>query len=46
MGEILFGDYPFYHPCYVPPKRTMKEVKADYNKTLQKHSLSKVNKRK
>ena len=38
--------YPFYHPLYVPPNRTMKEVKADFNKHLQKHSLSKVNKRK
>jgi hypothetical protein len=46
--EIMMGDkYPFYHPLYVPnERRTMKEVKADYNKNLQKHSLSKVNKRK
>ena len=28
--------YPFYHPLYVPPTRTMKEVKADFNKHLQK----------
>ncbi len=44
----MMGDkYPFYHPLYVPnERRTMKEVKADYNKNLQKHSLSKVNKRK
>lgn len=43
----MMGDkYPFYHPLYTPPARSMKEVKADYNKNLQKHSLSKVNKRK
>ena len=33
--------YPFYHPLYVPP-RTMKQVKADFNKNLQKHSISKT----
>ena len=40
--------YPFYHPLYVPPDRTrgMKQIKADFNKHLQKHSLSKVNKKK
>lgn len=26
--------------------RTMRQIKDDYNKNLQKHSLSKVNKRK
>ena len=38
MGE----DYPFYHPLYVPPKRTMKQIKEDFNKNLQKHSISKT----
>ena len=38
------GDkYPFYHPLYCPPeRRTMKQIKSDFNKNLQKHSLSKV----
>ncbi len=39
MGE---DKYPFYHPFYVPPKRDMKQIKADFNKNLQKHSLSKT----
>jgi hypothetical protein len=39
MGE---DKYPFYHPLYVPPKRTMKDIKADFNKNLQKHSISKT----
>ena len=43
MGE---DKYPFYHPLYVPPQRTMKQIKADFNKNLQKHSLSKVKKKK
>ena len=35
--------YPFYHPLYVPPeRRTMKQVKADFNKNLQKYSISKT----
>lgn len=45
MGEHLYK-YPFYHPLYVPPKRDMKQIKADFNKNLQKHSLSKVKKNK
>jgi hypothetical protein len=40
--EAMEEKYPFYHPLYVPPKRTMKEVKSDFNKHLQKHSLSKT----
>lgn len=40
MGE---DKYPFYHPLYTPPeRRTMKQIKADFNKNLQKHSLSKT----
>lgn len=27
---------------YTPPRRSMKEVKADFNKNLQKHALSKT----
>lgn len=35
--------YPSYHPKYkVPVWRTMKQVKADFNKNLQKHSISKT----
>lgn len=35
--------YPWYHPKYkVPDRRTMKQVKADFNKNLQKHSISKT----
>ena len=35
--------YPFYHPCYTPPeRRTMKQVKRDYNKYLKKFEVSKV----
>ena len=36
--------YPFYHPLYAPPERfrTMKQIKADFNKNLQKHSISKT----
>ena len=41
MGE----KYPFYHPLYVPPSRSMKQIKEDFNKNLQKHSLSKTKKR-
>jgi len=39
MGE---DKYPFYHPCYVPPKRDMKQIKSDFNKHLKKFSLSKT----
>lgn len=42
MGE----KYPLHNPLYVPPRRTMKEIKSDFNKHLQKHSLSKVKKKK
>jgi hypothetical protein len=39
MGE----DYPFYHSRYkVPERRSMKEVKRDYNKYLKKFEVSKV----
>jgi hypothetical protein len=38
MGE----KYPFYHPLYVPPTRTMKEIKSDFNKHLKKFSISKT----
>lgn len=39
MGEDKF---PFYHPRYVPPKRNMKQIKSDFNKHLNKFSLSKT----
>ena len=40
MGE---DKYPWYHPNYKPTeRRTMKQVKADFNKNLQKHSISKT----
>ena len=40
MGE---DKYPFYHPRYVPPtRRSMKQVKSDYNKYLKKLETSKV----
>jgi hypothetical protein len=39
MGER----YPFYHPLYTPPeRRSMKEVKRDYNKYLKKFEMSKT----
>lgn len=39
MGE----DYPFYHPNYTPPeRRSMKQVKSDYNKYLKKFEVSKT----
>ena len=35
--------YPLCHPKYKPTeRRTMKQVKADFNKNLQKHSISKT----
>ena len=37
MGE----DYPFYHPSFKPiERRTMKEVKRDYNKYLKKFEVA------
>ena len=40
MGD---DNYPFYHPKYVPPvRRSMKQVKSDYNKYLKKFETSKV----
>lgn len=36
-------EYPWYHPKYkAPVRRAMKEIKADFNKNLQKHTLSKT----
>lgn len=43
MGED--DRFPWWHRNYRPAPRnvrTMKQVKADYNKNLQKHSLSKT----
>lgn len=35
--------YPFYSPHYVvPDKRSMKEVKSDFNKHLKKFEISKT----
>jgi hypothetical protein len=35
--------YPFYHSSYKPSeRRSMKEVKRDYNKYLKKFSVSKT----
>lgn len=40
MGE---DRYPWWHPQYKPiVRKAMKQVKAEYNKHLQKHSLSKT----
>jgi hypothetical protein len=37
MGE----EYPYYHHSYTPPKRkSMKEVKRDYNKYLKKFEVA------
>ncbi len=40
MGE----KYIYYLCCsdYRPTRRTMREIKSDFNKNLQKHSLSKT----
>ena len=39
MGER----YPFYHPLYTQPeRRSMKEIKRDYNKYLKKFEMSKT----
>jgi hypothetical protein len=43
MGED--DRYPWWHRNYRPaprPKRTMKQVKDDFNNHLNKHSLSKT----
>jgi hypothetical protein len=40
MGE----DYPFYHPSYVPPKRDMKQIRADYRVHLTKLGVYKTKK--
>lgn len=43
MGED--DRFPWWHRNYRPAPRnvrTMKQVKADFNKNLQKHSLSKT----
>ena len=43
MGED--DRFPWWHKNYRPAPRnvrTMKQVKADFNKNLQKHSLSKT----
>lgn len=41
MGE---DTYPWWHPHYRPPvkRRDMKQIKSDFNKNLNKHSLSKT----
>lgn len=43
MGED--DRFPWWHRNYRPAPRnvrTMKQVKADFNKNLQKHSISKT----
>lgn len=43
MGED--DRYPWWHRNYKPAERkprTMKQVKADFNKNLQKYTLSKT----
>lgn len=43
QNKTMDERYPFYHPCYTPPeRRTMKQVKRDYNKYLKKFEVSKV----
>ena len=41
MGEEL---YPYYYPHSARKieMRTMKQIKADFNKNLQRHSMSKT----
>jgi hypothetical protein len=39
MGE----EYPFYHPLYKPQeRRDMRQIKADFNKNLQRHCIAKT----
>lgn len=47
MGEIdRITGYPFYHPKYKPvDRRSMKQIKSDFNNHLKKFELSKTSKK-
>ena len=46
MGEDRIIGYPFYHPKYKPvDRRSMKQIKSDFNNQLKKFELSKTSKK-
>ena len=45
MGPDEFGYRPYYGGSMRNTARSMRQIKADFNKNLQKHSISKTKRR-